>query len=154
MNCNINVELLPKAEELETLAQAETFCPVDWAKNVADIARMNNCGKSVMCRDGMNQLWTIINDITIGKAESTDMDLLTDLCNVIASCEGCEIACKAAEMIGKSISMYSEEWEAHIKRKRCTKRVCEVLAANMPVIPQRAVGEDGAPRRRRRKSAE
>ncbi len=154
MNCNHNVELLPKVEELAALAQAENFCPVDWAKKIADIARLNNCGKSVMCRDGMNQLYSIISDITIGNAESGDIELLTDLCGVIVSCQGCEIACQAAALIAKTLTDFPDEWEAHVKRKRCTKRVCEVLAANMPVIPNRPVGEDGAPRRRRRKTAE
>lgn len=150
MNCSQNVELLPKAEELEL--GGEGFCPVDWAKKVADIGRMNNCGKSVMCRDGMNQLWTIIDDIVNGKAESSDYELLVDVSGVIAASKGCDLATQAAALISKSLSMYADEWQAHIKRKRCTNRVCEVLAANMPVIPQRPVGEDGAPRRRRKKA--
>lgn len=148
MNCNHSVELLPKIEEIR--AKAEDVCPVDWAKRVADIGRMNNCGKTVMCRDGLNQLWNIINDITIDKGEAEDLELIRDICEVLMLSEGCELSKTAASLINESLSLYYEEWNAHLKRKRCSARVCAVLAANMPAPAVRQEGE--TTRRRRRKS--
>ena len=149
MKCNHGAELLPNIEEIKN--KPESVCPVDWAKRVADTARMNNCGKSVTCRDGMNQLWTIINDITIDKGQGEDLELIKDICEALMLSDGCDIAQNAAALINESVTAYYEEWNAHIKRHRCSACVCEALAANMPAAPVRAEGETGT-RRRRKKS--
>ncbi len=123
MSCTINSQLLPAFEEITN--KPEGICPVDWAMGVADTARMNNCGKSVMCRDGMNQIYTIIRDITMEKGQSEDIALLKDICTVIKMSEGCIIAQKSAERIEESLMRYSDEWDIHIRRRRCTALVCK-----------------------------
>jgi len=123
MSCNQFVELLPGQGEITD--KAEDVCPVDWALKIADKARLNNCGKSVMCRDGMNQMYTIILDITTEKGRPKDVELLRDICTVIKESQGCDIAAKAAMLIDESIRLYGEEWDAHTRRKRCTALVCE-----------------------------
>jgi len=133
----------------EITEKPEEICPVDWALRIADIARMNNCGQSVMCRDGMQQLYTIISDITTSKGQSEDIELLRDICEVIKQSEGCGIAGRSAELINKSVTLYPEEWAGHIRRKRCSARVCEGYYSEAPT-PER----DEGMRRRKRKSVE
>ena len=123
MDCKLNVEMLPETGEIEN--KAADVCPVDWAQRVADVARMNHCGKSVMCRDGMNQLYTVIADITTEKGKSEDIELIRDICAVIKQSRGCGLAEKAAGLIDASLSLYSGEWDAHIRRKRCNAGVCK-----------------------------
>ena len=147
MDCTINIDLLPPMEEITD--KPEETCPVDWALHVADIARMNNCGESVMCRDGMQQLYTIINDITTEKGQSEDIELLKDICAVVRQSEGCGIARRSAELIDESVSLYLEEWAGHIRRKRCSARVCKGYYS-----VQAASERDDVMRRRKRKTAE
>ena len=137
MNCSMNVELLPKPDEI--MGKAEGCCPVDWALRVADIARLNNCGKSVMCRDGMNQLYTIISDITTGKGRTEDIELLRDICGVIKTSEGCDIAKDAAALTDESVTRYGDEWDLHIRRKRCTALVCKKYYT-VHVLPEKCSG--------------
>jgi NADH-quinone oxidoreductase subunit F len=137
MNCSLNVELLPKLDEI--INKPAELCPVDWALRIADVARLNNCGKSVMCRDGMNQLYTIIRDITTEKGQSEDLELLRDICGVIKTSEGCGIAMRAAALIDESITRYSDEWDTHIRRKRCTALVCRKYYT-VHVLPEKCKG--------------
>ena len=74
MDCKINAELIPDASELEALP--ESACPVDWAKRCVDTAHLENCGKSVMCRDGMTQLSILINDVVSGRGLGDDLALI------------------------------------------------------------------------------
>ncbi|NLT12727.1 MAG: 4Fe-4S binding protein [Clostridiales bacterium] len=137
MSCNQFVELLPGQGEITD--KAEDVCPVDWALKIADKARLNNCGKSVMCRDGMNQMYTIILDITTEKGRPEDIELLRDICTVIKESQGCDIAAKAAMLIDESIRLYGEEWDAHTRRKRCTALVCEKYYT-VHILPEKCRG--------------
>lgn len=137
MSCKQYVELLPDMSEI--LNKPESVCPVDWSLKVADMARMNNCGKSVMCRDGMNQLYTIILDITTEKGHPEDIELLKDICAVIKEAQGCDIAAKAAALINESITRYNEEWDTHIRRKRCSALVCKKYYT-VHVLPDKCKG--------------
>jgi len=146
MDCTLYIELLPAVEEITD--KPEDVCPVDWALRVADTARLNNCGQSVMCRDGMQQLYTIICDITTEKGQSEDIELISDVCEVIKQSEGCGVAARSAELISVSLERYADEWAGHIRRKRCTASVCEGYYSAQ-AIPERA---DGARRRKRKTS--
>lgn len=122
MYCEHNVKLIPDSEEIAVLP--EGVCPVDWAKKCIDLARMENCGESVMCRDGMTQLQAIISDLVRGRGEAEDIELLRDIATVISGSKGCELAEKAAKNLLFSLEHYADEWDAHCRRKRCSALVC------------------------------
>lgn len=122
MECKQNVEKIPDCAEIETLAPE--VCPVDWAKACIRIACRENCGKSVMCRDGMVQLSLILEDITSGKGRGDDLELLQELCQVISTSTGCALSAKAAANVLYSMEHYGAEWELHCSRRRCTALVC------------------------------
>ena len=127
MKCEVNAAILPDAKEIEALTPG--VCPVDWAKGCVEKAREENCGKNVMCRDGMTQLLAILSDLVRGKGESEDLELLRDLAQVISTSPGCALAAKAAGNLLYSLDRYPEIWESHLRRKRCPAGVCEALAA-------------------------
>ena len=123
MNCKINVELIPDASEI---AEARPdMCVVDWARKAVETARHENCGKSVMCRDGITQLAAIIGDIVSGRGQPDDLALLRELSEVIATTGGCALAEKAARDVLDSLDRYAEEWDLHCRRKRCTNLICK-----------------------------
>lgn len=122
MDCTKFLELLPPADDVTN--KPDNVCPVNWALNVAATARINNCGISVMCRDGMQQLYVIIKDITTEKGKTEDIELIGDICDVLEGSEGCDVAKKASTLIGTSLKLYLDDWNAHIMRKRCAANVC------------------------------
>lgn len=120
--CEKDKSVLPDTSEI--LEKTETTCPVNWALAVANKARMESCGKCVMCREGSLQLYTIISDIVTGKGDSDDPDLILDLCTVMSETADCEMAREAASSIRLSLETHREDWSAHILRKRCPALVC------------------------------
>ncbi|HHU22708.1 MAG TPA: hypothetical protein GXZ52_04725 [Clostridiales bacterium] len=123
MYCDLNVNLIPESSEISELK--EGVCPVNWAKNCIALAREGNCGQSVMCRDGMTQLLILLEDVTSGKGQPDDLELIKDLCTVISESKGCEISAKAASNVLFSMEKYFDEWDIHYRRKRCTALACK-----------------------------
>ena len=89
-----------------------------------DTARRESCGKCVLCREGTWQVYEIIRDITEGKAESDDYELLTELLEQIKENGGCEMSTQAASLCLGLLRNYQNEWNQHIRRKRCTNLIC------------------------------
>lgn len=123
MECKAYLVNLPSVSEI--IDKPESICPVDWAKHVTYTAVHENCGKSVVCRDGIKQIYTIINDITQSRATSSDIDLLKDICETVMLYDGCIFAHEAAGMVLESINNHYDEWTKHILRKRCTALACK-----------------------------
>ena len=120
--CEKTATDLPQIEAIINLEDGA--CPVAWALNVAAAARADSCGKGAFCRDGINQLWQIIRDITIDKGKNGDLELLKELCDMILLAADCALSVKSAQLILASLSSHSEEWNAHLTRKRCSALVC------------------------------
>jgi NADH-quinone oxidoreductase subunit F len=121
MKCEVRADLLPDAQEIAE--PREGVCPVDWALRCVKTAQQENCGISVMCRDGMAQLAVLIADVVSGKGQQDDLSTIADLCGVIAQ-GGCEIAEKAARNVLFALEKYPDEWDQHCRRKRCAELVC------------------------------
>ena len=146
MICEVKSTIFPKWDD-----SSSNGCVVDFCKNVMDIARNETCGKCVFCREGTRQVYEILKDVTEGKAVSEDFELLLDLLEQIKNASSCEIAKQSSSMCIDLMKNHEEEWDKHIRRKRCLKLVCKGC------IPVGSVGnapgeQAGAkPRRKRRK---
>lgn len=103
----------------------EDGCVVDYCMNVMRTAKKESCGKCILCREGTWQVYQIIKDITEGNGESEDIELLKDLLEQISSYASCEMSRNAATICMDLIKSKEEEWDLHIRRKRCTNLVCK-----------------------------
>ncbi len=121
-SCERTAGALPGVEEIRSLAGG--LCPVDWARSVTEAAREDLCGRGTMCRDGITQLWRIVDDISRGKGRSGDLDLLEDLCGVIETAGDCELSVRCAQLVRASVECHGEVWNAHITRKKCDALAC------------------------------
>lgn len=145
--CEMTADNLPS--ESEIVNKPDSVCPVRWAADVCNTARLATCGKGVFCRDGLRQLYLIAEDIASDKGSLEDIDLLNRLCDNIMRGNDCELSYKAAKLMKLSLTNYEAEWKAHILRKRCKAGVCQAFAKNAPVVAPAAEGG----RRRRGGSA-
>lgn len=121
-SCEVTAACLPDEAEIRT--PAEGVCPVDWARRVTETAREALCGKGTLCRDGVTQLWRIVDDIARGKGRGGDLDLLEDVCAVIQTAGDCELAVGCAQRVRASVECHGEVWNAHITRKKCDALAC------------------------------
>lgn len=113
----------------------EGACAVHWAEEVVRLACERSCGQDVMCRDGVYQLYLIIHDIAQGKGRARDLELLPELCSVIAQGASCALAAGAAERVARSLSSDLGEWSAHTLRRLCRAGVCPIAASAQPEKP-------------------
>lgn len=109
----------------DTTALMQDMCPVRWAQEGIATAYRVCDGLDVMSRDGMAQLDILLRELTSGKGQSNDIPMIEDLCTVIATTEGSELARRAAANVLYSLAQYPEEWDLHCRRHRCTALQCE-----------------------------
>ena len=123
--CETDVACLKELLDRSGGAGPDTgICPVDCARWIAQEAVRGTCGKGVMCRDGMKQVFLILEDIVNGKGKAEDFDLLQEILGVIAECADCELSYEASRGILTLLEKYPAEFEQHIKRKACSNLIC------------------------------
>ncbi|HHV10606.1 MAG TPA: 4Fe-4S binding protein [Clostridiales bacterium] len=120
MICDKDSKIFTKWEEA-----GKEACVVDYCMNLMGTAKNESCGKCVLCREGTWQVYQIMRDITEGKAESEDFELLADLLGQIQNYASCEMSRNAAAVCMELLKSHEEEWDMHIRRKRCTNLVCK-----------------------------
>ena len=137
ITCDKKADLIPNVSEI--IHKDENVCVVDWTVRMLDRARHEACGQCVMCRDGVAQLHKIVNDATEGKGQSDDISLLNELAAVIRDNASCEMARTAASNLIYSLENYTEEWDMHIRRKRCPALVCKSYFS-VHIMPETCTG--------------
>ncbi|MFH1639292.1 MAG: NADH-ubiquinone oxidoreductase-F iron-sulfur binding region domain-containing protein, partial [Chloroflexota bacterium] len=102
-------------------------CMVDVAKYFISFLTEESCGKCVPCREGLDRMLDILTDITEGRGKEEDIELLEELGDVMRETSLCGLGSTAANPILSTIRYFRDEYEAHIKEKRCPAGVCKAL---------------------------
>ena len=94
-------------------------CAVEMVKDKMAYLHAQSCGKCVFCREGTYQMSDILSDITENKGKPEDLDLLTELGEAMKTGSICGLGRNAANPVMSSIELFRDEYEVHIKEKRC-----------------------------------
>lgn len=105
----------------------EDTCMVDVAKYFTKFLTEESCGKCVPCREGLDRMLDILTDITEGRGEEADIELLEELGSVIKGTSLCALGDTAPNPVLSTIRYFSDEYEAHITERRCPAGVCKAL---------------------------
>lgn len=105
----------------------ETTCMVDVSRFFLNFTRDESCGKCVPCRIGLKVMLDILERITEGRGESTDIETLQDLGIAIKKASLCGLGQTAPNPILSTINYFRDEYEAHINDKRCPSNCCKEL---------------------------
>ncbi len=105
----------------------ETTCMVDVAKYFLTFLEEESCGKCVPCREGIKRMKQILDDITEGKGRDGDLELLQQISGTLVDSSLCALGSTAPNPILTTIRYFRDEYEAHIKDKRCPAGVCKAL---------------------------
>jgi NADH-quinone oxidoreductase subunit F len=104
-------------------------CMVEATLNITRFYRHESCGKCTPCREGTYWMEKILARIEHGLGLPGDLDLLIDLCHNIEGRSFCALGDAAAMPVRSSIQTFREEYEAHIREKRCTVKEHEMAGA-------------------------
>lgn len=105
----------------------EDTCMVDVARFFMDFCQDESCGKCVPCRVGTKKMLDILTDICEGRGKEGDIELLDELAAVIKDSALCGLGQTAPNPVLSTIRYFKEEYEAHIKEKRCPAGICANL---------------------------
>ena len=106
----------------------EDNCMVDIAKFFLEFTVDESCGKCTPCRIGTRRMLDILNRITEGKGEEGDIEKLEELANNIKATALCGLGQTAPNPVLSTIRYFRDEYEAHIREKRCPAGQCQALA--------------------------
>jgi len=105
----------------------ENTCMVDVAKYFMAFLKDESCGKCFTCRKGTQRMFEILDDVTRGKATMEDLQLLEELALVVKDTTMCGLGHGASNPVLSTLRYFREEYERHIRDKRCEAFVCKEL---------------------------
>ncbi len=117
----------------------EETCMVDIAKFFLEFTVEESCGKCTPCRVGTKRLYEMLERITKGKGKASDIDELQDLCHYIKENSLCGLGQTAPNPVLSTLHYFRDEYEAHIKDKKCPAGVCKALLSFV-VVEDKCVG--------------
>ncbi len=109
----------------------EKTCMVEMARYYTNFLVGESCGKCLPCREGLRQMKYILDGITEGRGKEGDIELLEELSAAMIDASLCQLGQSAPNPVISSIRYFRDEYEAHIKEKKCPAGVCKFETANV-----------------------
>lgn len=105
----------------------EDTCVVDLAKFYMDFLIDESCGKCTPCREGTTRLYEILDRITKGEGNKSDIKALRELGELLTDASLCGLGKTAANPVLSTLHYFMDEYEEHINEKRCRAGSCKDL---------------------------
>ena len=105
----------------------EDTCMVDLAKFFLSFTVEESCGKCPPCRIGTKRMYDILEKITSGKGELSDIDDLYALASAIKNSALCGLGQTAPNPVLSTLRYFKDEYIAHVVDKKCPAGVCKNL---------------------------
>jgi NADH:ubiquinone oxidoreductase subunit F (NADH-binding)/(2Fe-2S) ferredoxin/NAD-dependent dihydropyrimidine dehydrogenase PreA subunit len=105
----------------------EDTCMVDVAKYFTNFLVDESCGKCTPCRDGLPRMLDLLTDITEGRGGEEHVAMLEELCDLLNWGALCGLGTSAANPVLSTIKYFRDEYDAHIRDRRCPAGVCKAL---------------------------
>jgi NADH:ubiquinone oxidoreductase subunit F (NADH-binding)/(2Fe-2S) ferredoxin/Pyruvate/2-oxoacid:ferredoxin oxidoreductase delta subunit len=131
IDLNVDYESLAKVGSIVgsggMIVLDEDDCMVNVAKYFLAFTQAESCGKCVPCRIGTKRLLEILERITKGQGEESDIAHLETLSKDIKAASLCGLGQTAPNPVLSTLQYFREEYEAHIRDKKCPAKVCRDL---------------------------
>lgn len=105
----------------------DTCCLICEAEKVLMDCRRQSCGKCTFCREGLIQLHTMTREITEGKGKKEYLDLMREIGEAMTFSTPCSVGQTGSLFTLNSMDLFMEEYDDHIKRKKCKNNVCSAF---------------------------
>jgi len=114
----------------------EDDCMVEVARYFLEFTQRESCGKCTMCRLGTKQMLEILDDISKGQGRMEDIDTLYEMAQDIKVGSLCGLGKTAPNPVLTTLRYFRDEYEAHIKERRCPALMCHDLIAYY-ILPEK-----------------
>ena len=113
-------------------------CMVEVARFFMNFTQNESCGKCVPCREGTKRMLEILERIVNGNGQEGDIELLLELADTISSTALCGLGKSAPKPVISTIQAFREEYEEHIRDKKCRAGICANLR-NYKINPEKYI---------------
>ena len=103
------------------------LCPLVLYRSILQMSMNQTCGKCVPCRDGLREVDRMMGSILDGDAEPDTPERLHVLCEMIAQTADCAVGVVAAHTVLDSLEEFADEYESHIRHRRCVENVVQTV---------------------------
>ena len=117
----------------------ENTCMVDVAKFFIQFTNDESCGKCSTCRDGSDAMLEILTKITNGDGTEDDLIFLEEIAGAVKDASMCGLGTTLPNPVLSTLQYFRDEYEAHIKEKRCPALVCKNLIKYY-IVPELCIG--------------
>ncbi len=121
------------------IIMSERDCMVNIAKFYLEFTVEESCGRCLPCRIGTKRLHEILTAITQGKGTMADLVELRELSAVIMDSSLCGLGQTAPNPVLSTMKYFWDEYEAHVKERRCPAGVCQALL-RYEILPDKCIG--------------
>lgn len=108
----------------------ENNCMVEIARFFLSFTQSESCGKCAPCRLGTKEMLQILTRLTRGEGCEKDLRTLREVGKVVRDASLCGLGQTCPKPVLSTLQYFAEEYEAHIKEKRCPAAVCEALVTS------------------------
>ena len=105
----------------------DSKCMVNLARFYLEFTVDESCGKCTPCRIGTKRLLELLTKICNGQGKEGDIELLEELANNVAAASVCGLGQTAPNPVLATLKYFREEYEEHIKEKKCRAKECKKL---------------------------
>jgi len=131
MNLSVDFDALWEAGSMMgsggMIVMDEKTCMVDLARYFIEFLVSESCGKCTPCREGVRRMNDILHDICAGRGQEGDVEMLESMAKGIVDGSLCALGGSAPNPVLSTIKYFREEYDAHIKQKKCPAGVCRAL---------------------------
>ncbi|MBI5895078.1 MAG: SLBB domain-containing protein [Desulfobacterales bacterium] len=105
----------------------EGTCMVDLARYFVEFLKDESCGQCNPCREGLKQMLDILTNICQGHGKEGDIELLEEVGSMVQKFSLCGLGTSAANPVLTTVLYFRDEYEKHIRDKKCSAGVCKPL---------------------------
>ncbi len=108
----------------------EDTCMVNLSRYFMDFIQDESCGQCTPCRIGTRRMLEMLEKITQGKGNRSDIEKLEKLGPVIKETSLCGLGKSAPNPVLSTINYFRDEYLAHVDRKRCPAVECREIISS------------------------
>jgi len=105
----------------------EDTCMVDMAKYFLSFIQSESCGKCAPCRVGTRAMLGILERITAGEGQMSDIDKLEQIAQTVKDGSLCGLGQTAPNPVLTTLRYFRSEYEDHIEKGQCPAFVCSKM---------------------------
>lgn len=117
----------------------ENTCMVEVSRYFINFLVEESCGQCTPCREGLTRMREILTRITEGQGREGDIELLEEIGTYTNSFSLCGLGTSSANPVLSTIRYFREEYDSHIRDKKCPAGVCKNLFY-YEIIPEVCTG--------------